>query len=59
MDDVIDANPLLLEVMGVFVDRIVVLDLRIKKMFVRRIVEASVGEDGKGLVDNRGINGCW
>ena len=60
MDDVVDANPSLLEVTGALASRVViVLDLRIWKMFVRRIAEASVDEDGKGLVDNGGISGCW
>ena len=59
MDDVVYANPPLLEVTGVFTWRVVVFDLRIGKMFVRRIAEASVDGDGKGLVDNWGIDGCW
>ena len=28
-------------------------------MFVRRIAEASVDGNGKGLANNGGINGCW
>ena len=59
MDDVVDANPSLLEVTGALASIVVVLDLRIWKMFVRRIAEASVDGDGKGLVDNGGISGCW
>ena len=59
MHSVVDANPPLLEVMGAFASRVVVLDLRIEKMFVRRIAEASVDGNGKGLVDKGGINGCW
>jgi hypothetical protein len=59
VDDVVYANPPLLEVTGVFTWRVVVFDLRIGKMFVRRIAEASVDGNGKGLVDNGGISGCW
>ena len=59
-DFVEDACPPLLEVTGALASRVViVLELRIKKMFVRRIAEASIDRDGKGLVDNGGINGCW
>jgi hypothetical protein len=46
----------LLEVTGGFASRVVVLDLRIKKVFVKHIVEASVY--GDGLVNKGGINGC-
>ena len=52
-----NASPPLLEVAGYFSLRVVVLDLRINKVFVNHIVEASVY--GDGLVNNRGINGCW
>ena len=57
---VVDANPPLLEVTGAFALRVVVvLDLRIKNMFVTHIAEASGNGDGKSLVDNGGVNGCW
>ena len=49
-------SPPLLEVTGGFASRVIVLDLRIKKVFVKHIVEASV--DGDGLVNKGGINGC-
>lgn len=52
-----NASPPLLEVAGSFSLRVVVLDLRINKVFVNHIVEASV--HGDGLVNNGGINGCW
>ena len=45
--------------MGVLVERIVALDWRIWKMVARRIAEASVDGNGKGLVSKRGIDGCW
>ena len=48
-----NASPPLLEVAGSFSLRVVVLDLRINKVFVNHIVEASV--HGDGLVDNGGI----
>ena len=52
-----NASPPLLEVAGSFSLRVVVLDLRINKVFVNHIVEASV--HGDGLVNNGGMNGCW
>ena len=52
-----NASPPLLEVAGSFSLRVVVLDLRINKVFVNHIVEASVHRDG--LVNDGGINGCW
>jgi hypothetical protein len=42
------------DIIGGFVERIVVPDLRIKMMSVRHIVEVSV--DGNGLVDNGLVN---
>ena len=51
-----DARSPLLEVTGPFASRVVVLDLRIMKVFVKHIVEAIV--DGDGLVNNGGIIGC-
>ena len=52
-----NASPPLLEVAGSFSLRVVALDLRINKVFVNHIVEASV--HGDGLVNNGRINGCW
>jgi len=52
-----NTSPPLLEVAGSFSLRAVVLDLRINKVFVNHIAEASV--NGDGLVNNGGINGCW
>jgi hypothetical protein len=40
-----DARSLLLELTGAFVSRVVILDLRIKKVFAKHIVEASVDVD--------------
>jgi hypothetical protein len=40
-----DARSLLFELTGAFASRIVVLDLRIKKVFAKHIVEASVDVD--------------
>ena len=57
LDVVRDAHHALPDIMGDLVEKIVVLDMRIKKMRVRHIVKASV--DKNGLVDNRGVNGCW
>ena len=51
------ACPPLLEVAGTFSLSVVAFDLRINKVFVNHIVEASV--HGDGLVNNGGINGCW
>ena len=52
-----NASPPLLEVAGSFSLRVVALDLRINKVFVNHIVEASV--HGDGIVNNGGINGFW
>ena len=54
LDIVGGARSPLMEVMGVLVEEIVVLDLRIKTMLVK--VEVSV--DGDGLVDDRGVSDC-
>ena len=57
MPDVVEnARSPLLEVTGAFASRVVFLDLRIKKVFVKHIVKASVDVDG--LVNNGGIVGC-
>jgi hypothetical protein len=57
MPDVVeDARSPLLEVTGAFALRVVVLDMRIKKVFVKHIVETSVDVDC--LVNNGGIVGC-
>ena len=57
MPDVVeDARSPLLEVTGAFALRVVVLDMRIKKVFAKHIVKASVDVDG--LVNNGGIIGC-
>jgi hypothetical protein len=50
-----DARSPLLKVTGGFASKVVVLDLRIKKVFVKHIVEAS-SVDGDGLVNNGGIS---
>ena len=54
LDIVGGARSPLMEVMGVLVEEIVVLDLRIKTMLVK--VEVSV--DGDGLVNDRGVSDC-
>ena len=55
-----DARPPLLEVTGAFASGVVVvLHLGVGNMFVTHIAEASVDGDGKCLVNNGGINGCW
>ena len=55
-----DARPPLLEVTGAFASGVVVvLHLGVGKMFVTHIAEAGVDGDGKSLVDNGKINGCW
>ena len=57
MSDVLEYARLPLpDIIGGFVERIVVPDLRIKMMSFRHIVEASV--DGNGLVDNGLVNSC-
>ena len=52
-----DARSPLLKVTWAFASKVVVLDLRIKKVFVKHIVEAS-SVDGDGLVNNGGISDC-
>jgi hypothetical protein len=55
---VADACPPLLEVTEAFASRVVVVHhLRIGKMFVTHIAEASVDGDGKCLINNGGIKG--